>query len=182
MLKRLLTTCLTVGVLTAALSAQEKFPAAKPVPGKAPAPSMEVTKRRNVNIDVTIADQTGTAEPVKKVVTMIVSDRQMGSVRSTGNVVVAIEGTPVSERRIVTLNVDASPLVHSDGSMLLTLNLEYVPRPEDGPDTLKRPAPAELKERMAVTLESGKPMVISRASDPGSNRRITVEVTATVMK
>nr|MDQ3349776.1 hypothetical protein [Acidobacteriota bacterium] len=81
MLKRLLTTCLTVGVLTAALSAQEKPPAAKPVSGKAPAASTDVTKRRNVNIDIAITDQTGTSEPVKKVVTMIVSDRQMGSVR-----------------------------------------------------------------------------------------------------
>ncbi len=182
MLKRLLATCLTIGVMTVALTAQEKPEAPKPVPGKAPAPSMGDVKRRNVNIDVAITDQTGTVEPVKKVVTMIVSDRQMGSMRSTGNVVVAIEGTPVSERRIVTLNVDASPVVHSDGSMLLTLNLEYLPRPEDGPDAVKRPAPAELKERIAVTLESGQPMVISRAADPGSNRRITVEVTATVMK
>jgi len=181
MLKRLLATCLTIGVMTVALTAQEKPAAPKPVPGKAPAPSLDV-KRRNVNIDVAITDQTGAVEPVKKVVTMIVSDRQMGSVRSTGNVVVAIEGTPVSERRIVTLNVDASPVVHSDGSMLLTLNLEYLPRPEDGPDAVKRPAPAELKERIAVTLESGQPMVISRAADPGSNRRITVEVTATLMK
>ena len=182
MLKRLLTICLTVGVVTAAISAQENRPTENPVPGKSPTAPMDVTKRRNVNIEIAITDQAGTAEPLKKVVTMIVSDRHMGSVRSSGNVVAPIEGSPVSERRIVILNVDASPVVHSDGSMLLTLNLEYVPRPEDAPDTLKKPAPAELKERMAVTLESGKPMVISRAADPGSNRRITVEVTATVMK
>lgn len=178
MLKRLLTTCLTVGVLTAALSAQEKPPAAKPVSGKAPAASTDVTKRRNVNIDITITDQTGTAEPVKKTVTMIITDRQMGSVRSTGNVAGAMAPFEIH----AALNVDATPVVHSDDSILLKLTLEYVPRPQDGQDGVKRPAPAQLNERMAVTLESGQPMVISRAADPGSNRRITVEVTATVMK
>ncbi len=179
MLKRLLATCLTVGVMTAALAAQEKAAAPKPVPGTAPAPSMgDVMKRRNVNIDIAITDQTGTAEPAKKVVTMIVTDRQMGSVRSTGNVA----GQRHAMEPFATLNVDATPWVHSDDSILLKLTLEYVPRPEDGSDAVKRSAPAQLKEQMAVTLESGKPMMISRAADPGSNRKVTVEVTATVMK
>ena len=40
----------------------------------------------------------------------------------------------------------------------------------------------QLNERVALTLESGKPMVISASADPGSSRHITVEVTATVMK
>ncbi len=175
MMKKILATCLTVGALTAALTAQEKPAPSKALPAKAPAPSVDVMKRRNVNMDIAITDQTGTAEPVKKVVTMIVTDGQMGSVRSTGS------SGNVGERQ-ATLNVDATPVVHSDDSILLKLTLEYVPRPEEDPDAVKRPAPAHLNERMAVTLESGKPMVISRAADPASSRKITVEVTATVMK
>ena len=180
MLKSILTTCVAIGVMSAALSGQGK-PAPAAAPGKAPAAAVDV-KRRNVSIEVAITDQTGAGEPVKKAVTMVVTDRQMGSVRSSGNVAVAIDGTQTFERRMVTLNVDATPVVHSDDSMLLTLTLEYVPRPEDGPGAAQRPSPAQLNERMAVTLESGKPMVISRAADPGSNRKMTVEVTATVMK
>ena len=113
---------------------------------------------------------------------MIVADGQMGSVRSAGNVAAAADGTPNVVHRNVTLNVDASPVVHADDSILLTLTLEYVPRLEDGQDASKRSAQAHLNERMAVTLESGKPLVILRAADPGRDPRITVEVTATVMK
>ena len=83
------------------------------------------------------------------------------------------------ERRNVTLNVDANPVVQSDGSVLLSLTLEYIPRPE-GPENTA--GEATLNERMTVTLESGKPMVISKAADPAGNRKINVEVTATVMK
>ena len=68
--------------------------------------------------------------------------------------------------------------IHSDGSVLLLLKLEYNPRPE-GADTGRD---ARLEEGMTVTLESGKAMVISRAADPAGNRKIVVEVTATVMK
>ena len=54
-----------------------------------------------------------------------------------------------------------------------------MPRPE-GPENSG--GGAELNQRLTVTLESGKPMVISRAADPAGNRKINVEVTATVMK
>jgi len=117
-------------------------------------------------------------------VTMIVTDRRMGSVRSAGSVVATSNGAagaPMTtvERRNVTLNVDANPVVQSDGSILLSLTLEYIPRPE-GPENTG--GVAQLNEKMTVTLESGKAMVISRAADPAGNRKINVEVTATVMK
>jgi hypothetical protein len=35
---------------------------------------------------------------------------------------------------------------------------------------------------LSVILESGKPMVVSQAADPTSDRKITVEVTATILK
>lgn len=184
MIKRLLTICLTVGVMTVGLSAQQK-PAVPPHERARPvSPAVEV-KRRNVAIEVKLTDQTGTSEPVTtKVVTMIVADGRMGSVRSAGSVLVPLSGpnapVPLGGRSSVglTLNVDANPMIHSDGSVLLSLKLEYNPRP-DGDDTGRD---ARLEEGMTVTLESGKAMVISRAADPAGNRKIVVEVTATVMK
>jgi hypothetical protein len=177
MVKRVLTTCLIVGVMTIALVAQEKpKPAAKPEP----APAAAEVKRRNVSIEVAITDQTGSADPVKKVVTMIVADRQVGSVRSNASAAGTSDGAFAAvERRNVTLNVDAHPVVYPDNSILLSLTLEYLPRDEDGEKTGGR---AQLNERVAVTLESGKMMVVSRAADPGGNRKISVELTATVMK
>jgi hypothetical protein len=35
---------------------------------------------------------------------------------------------------------------------------------------------------MSLILESGKPTVVSQAADPSSDRKITVEVTATILK
>jgi hypothetical protein len=39
-----------------------------------------------------------------------------------------------------------------------------------------------LNERIVTILESGKPIVISQAADPTSDRRIGVEVRATILK
>jgi hypothetical protein len=146
----------------------------KPQPG---APATDV-RRRNVNIELAISDQTGSAAPIKKVVTLIVADRQKGSVRSSGNAMLPKDEPASMPLEHETLNVDATPTVHADDSVLLALALEYRPEraePQNG-------GRAQLNERMSVTLESGKPMVISRSADPGSSRRITVEITATVMK
>jgi hypothetical protein len=192
MVKRLVMTCLGIAAMTLTPAAQEKpaapdtapaRPAVAAQPRPPAAPAIDV-RRRNVNIEVAITDQTGAADPVKKVVAMIVADRQMGSVRSSGSLVETVSGpvgTPqVSvDGRPLFLNIDANPVVHSDDSILLSLTLEYVPRPEAGEKNAGR---AQLNERMTVTLESGKPLVVSRSADPGSTRKISVEVTATVMK
>ena len=172
MVKRIVTTCLAMAAMTVALCAQEKpaGPAAaqtKPPAAAAPAD----VKRRNVSIELAITDQTGSAEPVKKVVTLIVTDRQTGSVRSSETVVAQSPaareaGVTQFEGRSVTLNVDATPIIHADDSIMLSL-------------TAGR---AQLNERMGVTLESGRPLVISRSANPASTRKITVELTATVMK
>ena len=98
MMKRFLAACITVGLMTAALSAQEKpapsQPAqAKPEPGQKPEPPPPSGGRqRNVSIEVKLTDQTGTSEPVTKVVTMIVADGRTGSVRSAGSVMVPVSG------------------------------------------------------------------------------------------
>ena len=41
---------------------------------------------------------------------------------------------------------------------------------------------ASFSERLSVYLESGKPMMISQAADPTSDRKISVEVTATILR
>jgi hypothetical protein len=186
MAKRVLATLVAVALMSAAAGAQQQAPARAGGAGEQAAaiaiPKAPDARRANVGVELTITDQTGSAEPVKKVVTMIVADGRTGSIRSSGIVTAPAEGPAGSagtERRPVTLNVDASPVLASDNSILLSMTLEYLPRPETGEDTRGR---AQLNQRMGVTLESGKPMVISRAADPGSNRRITVEVTATVLK
>ena len=40
----------------------------------------------------------------------------------------------------------------------------------------------DIRQTLVLNLENGKPLVISEASDPLSDRRVTVEVTATILK
>jgi len=41
---------------------------------------------------------------------------------------------------------------------------------------------AQINERLTVILQENKPLVISQAADPGSDRKITVELIATIGK
>lgn len=124
----------------------------------------------NIKLDLTITDQTGPGDPLKKVVTMVVADRGMGSIRSLGS---------VRTQGRVQINVDARPHILQSGAIRLSLGLEYNPR------TLGNDAPTEwssLNEQITVVLAAGKPLIVSQAADPASDRKISVEVLATVMK
>jgi hypothetical protein len=80
------------------------------------------------------------------------------------------------------LNVDAWPtiLTKENNRTALNLGLEYLPKSPAA--TELEPGSSSLNERIFVLLDSGKPVVISQAADPVSDRKITVEVTATIIK
>ena len=59
--------------------------------------------------------------------------------------------------------------------------LEYSPKSRSEPEEVE-PGMTSINERMTLILESGKPLVISQAADPTSDRKITVEVTATILR
>jgi hypothetical protein len=84
----------------------------------------------------------------------------------------------------VTINVDARPNLLRDGAIRLQLGLEYLPRPSASPpDAAVQPLGASgLNQRMNLILQDGKPLLISQAADPGSDRKISVEVSATVLR
>jgi hypothetical protein len=164
----------------------ESAPAQKAPPEPAPLPI-------NIKIEVSITDQTGTNTPAKKVVTMIASDRMSTNVRSSASVPVKqmlqvpsgnASAPPTSYTyRNVTINVDARPSIVQKEPNKISLNfgLEYIPRPEGRQEEME-PGMGSWSERLSLILESGKPMVISQAADPTSDRKITVEVTATILK
>src|SRR5262245_44984137 len=58
--------------------------------------------QRNINLEVTITDQSTPADAAKKTVTMIIADGSRGSIRTTG-----VVHTPVEGRSSVVLNIDA---------------------------------------------------------------------------
>ena len=195
MLKRMLilvAALLLVATTTAAqqpkttASQQPKPPAERAsVPSKAPEPPPQPI---NIKIEFTITDQTGSGQPSKKVVSMIVGDRQNNSIRSNANVLVETPGpmrdSPKSfSYREVWINVDAHPVLLKDGKISITFGLEYLPKAgSSGGEGSLEPGMSSLNERLGLILESGKPMIVSQAADPVSDRKISVELIATVLK
>jgi hypothetical protein len=160
----------------------EKAPSAPsapaPKPAEAPQPQGQPV---NVKLDFTITDQLGTGEPAKRTVTLLVADRSGGSLRSSGNNIRAV------------LNVDATPQILTNGNIKVQLGLEYNPRQppttrpvlkSDTGETVQMPGEggSTLNQRVAIILVPGKPLILSQAADPLSDRKITVEVRAEILK
>ena len=127
----------------------------------------------NVHVEITIADQTGTAAPDKKIISLLVADQTMGRVRASANANRASVGMVGTG-----LNVDARPMVLESDRILLELTLEYTPLRESAVTQ----QPTVLNESISVILVNGKPLTISQAADPISDRKMTVEVKATVQR
>jgi hypothetical protein len=150
---------------------QAPTPAPDPVPPQAPRKPRG--KDVNVHVEITISDQTGSAAPDKKVVSLLAADQTMGRVRATARASRANVGFVGTG-----LNVDVRPLVLEGDRILLELTLEYMPLRES-PTTQE---PTNLNESITVILVSGKALMISQAADPISDRKMTVEVKATVLR
>lgn len=176
MLTRTLATLTSLLLFTAAAGAQETKPVA---PEKSPEPvkarAADDAKPINVKLDFTITDQSGTGEPGKRTVSMIVADRRSGMIRTGGSVVMN------GQRYNVTLNIDARPALIEDNRVLLEIGLEYMPKPMSESATTGE-GRANLNQQLSMIVVPGKPTVVSQASDPTSDRRISVELTATVLK
>jgi hypothetical protein len=163
--------------LAAALMAGTAYAQQKPDGTVAPTPKPiePVGLPHNIRIELTITDQAGPGAAEKRTVSMMVADRKAGSIRSQGRVVTAGQSTAV------TLNVDATPVILKDGQMRLDLGLEYVPKP-GSENAASGEGRGSLNQRLSLLVESGRPLVISQASDPTSDRKISVELTATILK
>jgi hypothetical protein len=150
--------------------------APQPPPGvNAPPPPPRKLRGRDVNVqvEITLADQLGTAAPDKRVVSMLIADAALGRIRSTvgGGIVVAnIEPGAV-------LNIDARPEILDGDRIALELTIEYRPATTDSGKRL-----AQLHEMLTAILQNGKPLLISQAADPVSDRKMTVEVRASIVK
>jgi len=130
----------------------------------------------NVQIELTISDQSGPAAPEKKIVSMVVSSGNWGKIRSAGSFF------PIGDRPIgVDLNVDARPLVSVEGPIQLELTLNYSPPGGPGKDNITT-ARTGINQSLTVVLQSGKPLIVSQSADPVSDRKVVVEVKATVLK
>jgi hypothetical protein len=162
-------------------AAKEKVEQAKAVAAKieeAQSNNRFVRTLTNVQVELTLTDQVGTAAAEKKTVSMIVASGNWGKIRSSGTY------RPTGEPPLIAeLNVDARPLIALDGPIQLELTVIYNPpgaariEREDG-----KARPSGINQSQTVVLQSGKPLIISQAADPVSDRKVVVEVKATVLK
>ena len=156
-------------------------------PATAPAPQVATTiqpPRRtgqpiNIRVDVTITDQRGGNAPaLKKTVTVVTADRLSGYIRSTANY---LNLPPVP------LNVDTEPELLSDGKIRLAVNLQYDLPADRSAQTVEAATAGplrstQIRENLAMILESGKPLVVAQSADPVGDRQVTIEVKATVLR
>jgi hypothetical protein len=147
-----------------------------PTPLEKPAPGVPKMRGRDLNlqVEITISDQLGTQTPDKKVVSMLVADGTFGRIRASADAQrtgLGMVGTG--------LNVDARPTVLEGDRILLELTVEYTPFRESGQVTQR---PTVLNESLSVILQSGKPVTVSQAADPVTDRKMSVEVRASIVK
>ncbi len=114
---------------------------------------------QNIRIELTITDS-ATSRAGKKSVSMLLADGYGGRIRSGSK-----DGV---------LNVDGTARAGNDGRILLDLTIEY------SPDRLA--ATAVLNESISVVVTSGQSTLVSRSADPATDRSVTLEVVATIVK
>ena len=159
MLKRL-TIALLLSLATVICAAAQDAQTPKPAEAQASRPASQVA---NVRIELTISDQRTDAQPAPKTVTLLVEDRQNGRIR-TG-------------RGNAALNVDARPEILREGRVRVTVSLEYAPQ-----ETPDRPPQAPIQQSMTALVEDGKSLVLSQSADPTSDRKVRLELKATVVR
>ena len=104
---------------------------------------------------------------------MVVVNGGNGSIRSTGQRAPRRDACRSTSMRIPARSFRTTPSV-------CDLGLEYNPRTPATDGAL--PSHPPCTEQITVMLDPGKPLIISQAADPASDRKITVEVRATMMK
>jgi hypothetical protein len=156
------------------------IPEPAPVPPPPPAPPAPPVRKEgqaiNIRVETTINETGGNAPPVKKSVIAVAGDGENASVREIASVISTNPGTP--NFGPTSLNVDASPTILPNGKIRTRVTMQYAAGQTPSEPRVK----TDVRQTLVLILENGKPLVISEASDPVTDRRVTVEVTATILK
>jgi hypothetical protein len=134
---------------------------------------------RTVRLEIAVTDTAaGTA---KRTVTLMLVDGKRGSIRAENGPRIlnadAIATLPNSTAiaAAVSGKLLVSPAWGEEGKILIDLTVLYRPQMADSNQAM-------LNESLSVVVPDGKPTVISQASDPTNDRRVTLEITATSIK
>jgi hypothetical protein len=147
----------------------------------------------NVRLDILINDQSGLGQPLRKSISLLIANLHSGRVRSSGTItqqfvapgMATPDGKPLVNLRPVghvELNVDASVELLENDKIRSEITLQYTPGASTPLPVDSVATPSPLNQSVTVILTNGKPLVITQAADPLSDRKITVEVTATILR
>jgi hypothetical protein len=142
----------------------------------------------NIRIEATVIESRGEQVTSKKVVSITLVDGENGSVRSSQQVPMQVGG-PAGQPAFrsyndAPLNMDARARLRDDGRIHLWVTLEYFGGAlEPGKQQAEAgPVDQRIRETVTVVLESGKPLVVAQSADAVGDRRVALEVKATVLK
>ena len=131
-----------------------------------------------MKVELNITEDGGTGAPIKKSVTAVVADGYNGLVRQQGIAQEPQTGVP----RSVPLNLDAFPVILTNDKIRLTCSIQYTSSGAATSSPVGGRTGTDIKQSLVLNLENGKPLVISQGTDPIGERRVTVEVTATILR
>jgi len=142
----------------------------KATPRPAPTPPGQLV---NVRVEVKISDERPGLAPITKVMSVTVADGHSGMVRSTTQSNFGAAGA----MHHVPLNVDVSPRLEGN-RVRLRVSLDY-----DFVDPANPKAGSHsVRESLSLVLESGRTVRAAESADPLTDRKVSLDVTATVLK
>jgi hypothetical protein len=144
------------------------------------------SKGVNVRIEATVIESKGEQVTGRKALSVTTIDGgDWSSVRSTQSVPFKAKGQSSYTYRGAPLNMDARAFLRDDGRIRIELTLEYgggatetASEGEDLPSALDQ----GIKQSVSAVLESGKPLMVAQSADATGDRRVALEVKATVLK
>jgi hypothetical protein len=148
--------------------------------GEAAAPTLEPPRRSrgqliNLRLEFTVTDQIGTAPPVKKIITMNVADGESGRIRTNAEV-----HRKNTSPTVVPLSVDASPEIEGN-RIRLRASLEYQLL-KDAPEPDLPAGKTSITQSVTAILNDGVTTILSQSADPLTDRKVTLEVKAVIIK
>jgi hypothetical protein len=125
-----------------------------------------------VKVEVTVTEQVGAKPPHLKSLSLTTADGESAQIRNQPEVATPGPVLPAP------FSVDALPQLIDANRLRLGLSIDY--NVVDA--TSEKGARNQVRSRQQLVLESGKPMIVSESTDPMTERRVTVTVTATILR
>jgi hypothetical protein len=131
-----------------------------------PAKPVETGQAVNVKVELTITDQATSGPVTVRTVSLLAADNSIGRIRAVS-----------PSRKTGELNVDARPRILTADRLQLALTVEYRPGVTSGGEE-----PPSLSQSLTVVIRDATPLVVSQSADPNSDRKVKMEVKATVLR